>query len=324
MKILVSTVPFADLDPRPLDVLKEAGAEVVINPLNRKLTESDLEALIGDYEVLIAGTEPISETVLEKANRLRLIVRVGIGLDSVDLRAARKRDILVSYTPDAPSPAVAELTIGLMIDLLRSTHVSNLRMHKGEWYRYFGRRLSEVTIGVIGAGRIGRRVIKHLRGFNCSKILVNDIDTEITLPYHPNCTPEKATKKQIYKEAEIISLHIPLTSETRDLIAREELSQMRRDALIINTSRGGIVNEKDLFEALERQQIGGAAIDVFEQEPYTGNLATLEACLLTAHMGSMSVDCRTQMEVEACEEVARFIKGERLVSEVPDAEYNRD
>ena len=324
MKILVSTVPFADIDPRPLEVLQEAGAEVVINPLNRKLTESDLEALIGDYEVLIAGTEPISETVLEKANRLKLIVRVGIGLDSVDLRAAQKRDILVSYTPDAPSPAVAELTIGLMIDLLRSTHVSNLRMHKGEWYRYFGRRLSEVTIGVIGAGRIGSRVIKHLRGFNCRKILVNDIDTQISLPYHPNCTPEKATKKKIYQEAEIISLHIPLTSETQGLIAREQLSQMRRDALIINTSRGGIVNETDLFEALEKQRIGGAAIDVFEQEPYTGNLATLETCLLTAHMGSMSVDCRTQMEVEACEEAARFVKGERLVSEVPDAEYNRD
>jgi len=324
MKILVSTVPFADIDPRPREVLQETGAQVVINPLNRKLTESDLEALIGDYEVLIAGTEPISEAVLEKANRLKLIVRVGIGLDSVDLRAVHKRGILMSYTPDAPSPAVAELTIGLMMDLLRSTHVSNLRMHKGEWYRYFGRRLSEVTIGVIGAGRIGSRVIKHLRGFNCSRILVNDIDTQISLPYHPNCTPEKATKERIYKEAEIISLHIPLTSETRGLIAREELSQMRRDALIINTSRGGIVNEKDLFEALEGQQIGGAAIDVFEQEPYTGNLATLETCLLTAHMGSMSVDCRTQMEVEACEEVARFIKGERLVSEVPDAEYNRD
>ena len=322
MKIFVSTVPFADVDPRPREALRGAGAELVINPLNRKLTESDLEALIGDYEILIAGTEPISESVLEKANRLKLIVRVGIGLDSVDLRAARKRDILVSYTPDAPSPAVAELTIGLMIDLLRSTHVSNLRMHKGEWYRYFGRRLSEVIIGVIGAGRIGSRVIKHLRGFNCRQILVNDIDTQISLPYHPTCTLERATKEQIYQEAEVISLHVPLTPKTRSLISEKELGQMRPDALLINTSRGGIVNEQDLFEALKKQQIGGAAIDVFEQEPYTGNLSTLENCLLTAHMGSMSVDCRTQMEIEACQEAVRFIKGEPLESLVPDAEYN--
>ena len=118
MRVLVSTIPFGLRNETPLRLLADAGAEVVINPLGRKFTEQDLVGLISDTDVLVAGTEPITEMVLSKANRLKLIVRVGIGLDSVDLGAARERGIVVSYTPDAPSPAVAELTIGLMIDLL--------------------------------------------------------------------------------------------------------------------------------------------------------------------------------------------------------------
>ena len=321
MRVLVSTIPFGLRDETPLRLLADAGAEVAINPLGRKFTEQDLVGLISDIDVLVAGTEPITEVVLSKANRLKLIVRVGIGLDSVDLGAARERGIVVSYTPDAPSPAVAELTIGLMIDLLRSSHISNLRMRKGDWYRYFGRRVSEVTIGIIGAGRIGSRVIKHLGGFECRRILVNDLDAGIVFPDHPTCTIERVSKAEIYSEAEVISLHVPLTSKTRGLISEKEFKQMRSDALLINTSRGGIVHENDLFEALESNRISGAAIDVFEEEPYSGKLAMLDNCLLTAHMGSMSVDCRAQMEIEATREVARFLTNEPLESRVPDSEY---
>ena len=322
MRTLVTTIPFADKDPRALQSLERAGAEVVINPLGRKLTEADLAGMIAGFEVLIAGTEPITENVIEKASQLKLIVRVGIGLDSVDLLAARWRNIAVSYTPDAPSPAVAELTIGLMIDLLRSAHISNLRMHQGKWYRYFGRRLSRATIGIIGLGRIGNRVISHLSGFKCSRIMVNDVDPDVSTPHHPTCQVERTDKESIYREADIISLHVPLTPKTRDLITRKEMACMKSGTLLINTARGGIINEPDLCQALKSGHLGGAAIDVFEQEPYDGPLAGLDACLLTAHMGSMSVDCRTQMEIEASAEAARFIRNETLQSLVPAAEYD--
>ncbi len=322
MRVLITTIPFADKDAQPLHILEQAGAEVIINPLGRKLTEADLAEIIVDVDILIAGTEPITEAVLERAAQLKLIARVGIGLDSVDLHAARERGITVSYTPDAPSPAVAELTIGLMVDLLRSVHVSNLRMHQGQWYRYFGRRLSEVTIGIIGVGRIGARVISHLAGFECKRILVNDIDPDVSTPSHPTCAVERTDKETIYREADIISLHVPLTAKTRDLISHEEIARMKPGTLLINTARGGIINELDLCQALGSGHLGGAAIDVFEQEPYNGKLASLDACLLTAHMGSMSVDCRTQMEVEASTEAARFIRGEALQSPVPQAEYD--
>jgi D-3-phosphoglycerate dehydrogenase len=165
---------------------------------------------------LIAGTEPITEKVMKRASKLKLISRVGIGLDSVDLLSAQKRGIKVSYTPDAPAPAVSELTLGLMLCLLRSVHVSNSQIHKGNWYRYFGRRLEEVTVGIIGVGRIGTRVIKLLKGFSTSKILVNDIfpnselDSEFKL--------EWTSKEKIYQDSDIISLHLPLTHLTKNMI----------------------------------------------------------------------------------------------------------
>jgi len=322
MNILVSTIPFGEIDPRPLEMLKRAGAKVTINPLGRKLRESDLVDIIPDFDVLIAGTELISSNVLEKAERLKLIARVGIGLDSVDLGAARARGIRVCYTPDAPSPAVAELTIALMIDLLRLVQVSSYRMRQGEWYRYLGRRLSEVTIGIIGVGRIGGRVIDHLAGFDCKRILINDIDSAVVIPRHPTCTTEHVDKAMIYREADIISLHVPLTTQTRNLVTKNEIVRMKPGTLLINTARGGIINEQDLFDALQSGHLGGAAIDVFEQEPYNGNLVSLDQCLLTAHMGSMSVDCRARMEIEAAEEAVQFIRGDPLKSQVPQEEYD--
>ena len=319
MKVLITTVPFADKDRFPLDLLESSGIEYLINPLNRKLTEEELVEMVSDFDVIIAGTEPITDFVMSQAKNLRMISRVGIGLDSVDLLAAEKKGITVSYTPDAPAPAVAELTVGMMLTLLRSAHVSNTQMHHGDWFRYFGKRLSEVTIGVIGVGRIGAGILNHFKGFNISKVLVNDILPE-PVP-NLNYNIEWVEKEQIYKEADIITLHLPLTNHTKNMIRKEQLYSMKTDAIIINTSRGGIINETDLYDVMQSGHLSGAAIDVFEQEPYNGQLCEIERCLLTAHMGSMSVDCRTRMEVEATEEAVRFLTNNPLESTVPIEEY---
>ena len=304
----------------PLDLLENAGIEFLINPYNKKITEDQLADIVTDFDVIIAGTEPITEKVMKCASNLKLISRVGIGLDSVDLLAAQKRGIKVSYTPDAPAPAVAELTLGIMLSLLRSLHVSNAQMHQGQWYRHFGRRLKEVTVGIIGVGRIGTRVLRLMKGFGTSKILVNDImpDRELDSEFKLEWT----SKENIYKEADIISLHIPLTCLTKNLIRKEDLLKIRPDAFLINTSRGGIINEVDLYEVLKSGHLSGAAIDVFEREPYEGPLREVERCLLTAHMGSMSVDCRTRMEIESTEEAIRFLTGKALESEAPQEEYD--
>jgi D-3-phosphoglycerate dehydrogenase len=317
---LITTVPFGAHNRLPLELLSYAGIDYVINPLGRRLKEEELADMVGDVEVLIAGTEPITEKVFARAPKLKLVSRVGIGLDNVDLHAAEKRGIKVAYTPDAPAPAVAELTVGLMLSLLRSVHVANLKMHAGEWHRHFGRRIGEVTVGVIGTGRVGSRVLRRIVPFGTPRVLVNDLSPNPKLV--PELKLEWVTKEEIYQNADLITLHLPLTKLTRNMIRREQLMQMKPDALLINTARGGIVNEEDLLEVLRAGHLAGAALDVFTHEPYSGGLCQIERCLLTSHMGSMSIDCRTRMEIEATEEAVRFLKGQPLRSPVPRDEYD--
>ena len=244
MKALITTIPFGDKNRLPLDMLEEAGVEYLINPIGKKLTEDQLADMVTDFDIIIAGTEPITEYVMSRAKNLKMISRVGIGLDSVDLLAAEKRGIKVSYTPDAPSPAVSELTIGMIITLLRSVHLSNMQMHKGIWNRYFGKRISNTTIGIIGLGRIGMKVLNQISAFGTPRLLVNDLNYNHDLSHIPNI--DIVSKEKIYKEADVISLHLPLTATTKNMICRKELEMMKSDSSIINTSRGGIINEKDL------------------------------------------------------------------------------
>ena len=317
-KVLVTTVPFADKNSLPLELLEKAGIDYQINPIGRRLKEDELANMISDFDALIAGTEPITEKVMANGENLKLISRVGIGLDNVNLLAAERRGIQVSYTPDAPAPAVAELTVGLMLTLIRHVHTANIQMHQGLWRRYFGSRISEITIGIVGVGRIGQDVIKRLAAFKPYQILVNDINPTIEFSSMPWI--EAATKAEIYQQADVISLHVPLTAQTKNMIRYDHLKAMKKDAFIINTSRGGIINERDLASTLNEGHLAGAAIDVFEQEPYYGELQNIERCLLTSHMGSMSVDCRTRMEIEATMEVVRILTGQPLENVVPQEE----
>jgi D-3-phosphoglycerate dehydrogenase len=306
-KVLITTVPFAENDTLPLNLLDNAGVEYVINPLGRKLVEDELVKMAQGYDAIIAGTEPLSAKVLASADSLKLISRVGIGLDSVDLKAAHDRGINVCYTPDAPAPAVAELTLGVILSLLRSIHLADRMMHEGAWKRFFGYRISEVTFGIMGLGRIGTRVLKFLEGMGAQNVLLNDLNESIELDSSINL--RWVDKKTLYAESDVLTLHVPLTDKTHNIIAREELLLMKENAYLVNTARGGIVNEADLYDVMVKGHLAGAAIDVFEQEPYTGNLREIDRCILTSHMGSMSQDCRARMEVEATQEIVNFFSG---------------
>lgn len=318
-RVLITTVPFGAHNRLPIDLLESVDVDFEINPLGRRLREDELADMVESTEILIAGTEPITARVMDAAPNLRLISRVGIGLDNVDLIAARERGISVSYTPEAPAPAVAELTMGLILTLLRGTHVANLQMHRGEWERYMGRRIPEVTVGVIGTGRIGGRVLRRLPVFGSPRVLVNDLSPDTTLV--PELKLEWVGKETIYREADVITLHLPMTRQTRNMIRTEQLMLMKPDALLINTSRGGIINEEDLHQALSQGHLGGAAIDAFVEEPYSGPLSDIDRLVMTCHMGSMSVDCRSRMEIEATEEALRYIRGLPPLSAVPEDEY---
>ena len=318
-KVLITTVPFAKTNRLALDMLDKANLNYSMNPYDRKLTSDELQEMIPEYDAVIAGTEEINKEVINSATNLKIISRVGVGLDSVNLNAAKSKNIIVTYTPDAPAPAVAELAIGNMLTLLRGVHISNLMMHDKKWERIFGRRIPEVTIGIIGAGRIGGMVLRRLSALGAKRVLVNDISPKENIA--PNLQIDWVEKETIYKESDVISLHVPLTDSTRNMITEKESKMMKDDSLIINTARGGIINESDLENALYSKIIGGAAIDCFNEEPYNGTLTEIESCLLTSHMGSMSIDCRNRMEIEATEEVVRYFSGCELKNIVPDSEY---
>ena len=319
-RVLITGAPFAAIDRDPLRVLEEQRIPYSINPTGRRLTEHELIELIGPYEVLVASTEPITERVLDAASsNLRLIARVGIGLDNVPLEAARTRGIAVAYTPDAPTAAVAELTMAQILALLRHTAAADRDMRQGVWHRRIGRSLSHMTVGVIGAGRVGRNVIRKLRNWGASRILANDLLTDPHFSEETGC--HWVEVERILQEADILTLHVPLTKVTQGMIGEDELSSMKPDAILINTSRGGIVDEAALAEALRRRPQFSAAVDVFVDEPYSGELLTLQNCLLSCHMGAATRDTRLRMEMEAIEEVVRYFRNESLRNPVPEYEY---
>jgi D-3-phosphoglycerate dehydrogenase len=317
-RVLVTTHPFGEIDRDPIELLETEGIPFTPNPFQRRLREEELADMIEPYEALIAGTEPITEAVLSKAINLRLIARVGIGLDSVALRAARSRGIAVTYTPSAPSPAVAELAMAQMLALLRKTQSVNREIRDGAWHRRIGRRLGLMTVGIIGVGRIGKLIIGHLRNWS-PRILANDLIRDSEFSKHSGCVWTDVDT--IYRDADIISLHVPLTARTRRMIGKRELDMMKPDAILINTARGELVDEAALADTLRSRPAFSAALDVFEEEPYTGELATLDNCILSAHMGSATRDCRLRMELEAAQEVVRYFRNEPFAIPVPEEEY---
>jgi D-3-phosphoglycerate dehydrogenase len=297
-----------------MQIVKENGFELSKNEHGRKITSPELAEDIGDAEILIAGTEKITEEVLQKAPNLKLISRVGIGLDGIDFDLCKRYGIRVAYTPDAPTMAVAELCVGMILDLARkiTTTNNNLKQH-GLWQRHMGTLLYGKTVGIFGMGRIGKSLVHLLNAFNV-KFLVHDIDPD--LAFGRLYDVSFVSKEEVLAHSDIISVNLPLKADTLNYITRDELSRMKNNALLINTARGGIVNESDLYDVLKHGTIAAAAVDVFEEEPYTGNLRELENCLLTCHMGASTIDSRTDMEVQALEEAVRYKNGLPLKNEV--------
>ena len=314
-RVLITAVPFGEIDPGCLDLLREAGVECIRNPHGRRLTEPELVSLVADVDGVIAGTEPITRAVMQAGRRLRLISRVGAGLDSVDLPAARDHGVAVAYTPEAPADAVAELAIGLALSLLRGVHRAHAAIRGGVWTRLPGRRLGAVTAGVIGVGRIGSRVVRLLSAFG-ARVLANDLRPAALAE-----AVEWVDKPTLFREADVVTLHVPLTPSTRGLVGPGQLAAMRPGAVLVNTSRGGVVDEAALAHALRTGRLAGAAIDTFVEEPYRGELVEVETCLMTAHMGSMAADCRLRMEQGAARNVVAFLRGEPLREPVPESEY---
>ena len=313
-RILITTSSFGAGSPSATGLLEKAGLVVEGNPHKRTLTEKEVLDLLIQHRPagMIAGLEPLTASVLEQsASFLRVISRCGVGLDNVDLEAAKARNIAVCSTPDGPSSAVAELTLGLMLGLLRNITVSDRAVRAGEWKKPLGYLIEELTIGVIGLGRIGKRVAHLCRSFG-GKVLGSDIAPNLDWAAQNQVALVK--REDLLASADVVTLHLPYaTGELHHFIDAEHLRKMKRGAYLINTSRGGLIDEAALGEALKRGHLAGAAIDTFEREPYDGPLRAAGSVILTPHVGSYARAARIRMEQEAAVNVIVALRKARVL-----------
>jgi D-3-phosphoglycerate dehydrogenase / 2-oxoglutarate reductase len=290
-RILLGPSSFAETDQTPLNRLIAAGYEVIDNPYKRKLTKTELlELLAPDVIGIVAGLEPLDREVLQRSN-LRVVSRVGSGVSNVDLAAARELGIEVCSTPYGPTAAVAELTIGALLGLLRMIPLMDQALHNGKWVKKVGVQLEGKTVAIVGFGRIGRRVAELLAPFRV-KILVVDphVPADARGDFIGLPLPEAL------RIADIISLH---SSGEECLIGEREFEIMKAGVFILNVARGSVMAEDALVKALENGKVAGAWLDTFRNEPYSGPLCKFPNVVLTPHVGSYTLECRKQMETEA-------------------------
>lgn len=295
-KILIGPSSFAALDSSPLDLLFKNGFEVIDNPYKRKLTKGELFELLSDDVIgLVAGLEPLDREVLKKSS-LEVISRVGSGLSNIDLGAAEDLGIKVCYTPYGPTTAVAELTVGVILSMIRMVPRMDRALHQGKWQKMIGSQLKGKTVLIIGLGRIGCKVAELLSPFKVNVIAVD--------PYLDSCPVDGKLMSlaDALPLADIITIH---SSGEDCLIGDKEFLLMKKGVYLVNAARGGLVSEQALIRALEEERVAGAWLDSFDQEPYQGPLVDFEQVVLTPHIGSYTFECRQQMESEAVENLIK-------------------
>jgi len=306
-KVLITPRSFEHIKDKFLELLKDAEIEVVMNPYGRVIKEDEMVELIKDMDGIIVGIDPITKRVIDNASKLKVISKYGVGVDNIDLESAKERNIVVTNTPNANSNAVAELTVGLIISVLRNIPLSDRRVREKKWDRFIGYELYGKTLGVIGTGSIGKRVIKLLRGFDLN-ILCYDKFPDYEWAEKENV--KYVNFDELLKRSDIITIHIPLTEETRHLISERELSLMKKTAVIINTSRGGIINERDLYKFLKEGKIYGAGLDVLEDEPPQNSpLIELDNVVITSHIGAHTQESIENMAFIAIDNLISVLKG---------------
>ena len=300
-RVLVATRSFGSTSSKPWDVLAEAGCEVVKADMKGEMSEERLIELLADIDGAIVGVVPVTAHVLESAPRLKVISMHGVGVDHVDLPAAAKLGIVIANCPGANDQAVADLAIGLMIAIARQIPIADLALRQEKWGRYTGSELWNKRLGLVGYGRIGRGVAKRALGF--------DMDVLVFDPYVPADQAglpgvRFTSLEEVITSADFLSLHAALTNETRSMIGEAQLRNMKPSAFLVNTARGGLVDEAALYQALNQKWIAGAALDVFIEEPPAGSpLLGLENLVVTPHIGAHTQEAIERMGVMAAQNV---------------------
>lgn len=293
-RTLAITTSGFDMANPLLAKFEENGWNVVRNPYGRKMTEDEVLDLLltNAVEAMVAGVEPLTREVFAQNPQLRMISRCGSGFDSIDIEAATEAGLSLYRTPDAPAEAVAELTISLAIAVLRRVGEADRLVRSGEWHALMGRSYGRSRIGIAGLGHVGSRVAA------VSRVLGAEVG--YTDSYVDNDEYLRFDDIEALAEwADVLTIHLPRDETTHHTVNADVLAALGHEGVVINTARGGLIDEEALYASLTEGRIAGAALDVYETEPYSGPLATLPNVMLTCHMGSYARQVRSAMESEA-------------------------
>jgi D-3-phosphoglycerate dehydrogenase len=312
MKILVTPTSFkADSTGPGMNLLRqfarEHNGELVFNPTGKPLIEDELIPLIKDCEGYIAGLDFVTEKVIDACTSLKVISRYGAGVDRVDLAAAKERGIAVCNTPGANAQAVADLTLALILCVARRIPMLDRKTKEGQWVRSNGIELYGKTIGILGLGAIGKGVAKRAQGFS---MRVLAYDPFINRQYALENNIEVSGFEGVIGNADVICLHLPLTGETRYIISDAVMRRMKKGVILINTARGGLIDENAACEHLKSGQIGGLGLDVYEEEPPgMSPLFEMDNVVLTPHTASHTVEATANMANMAVQNLIHILSG---------------
>ncbi|MBM3905803.1 MAG: 3-phosphoglycerate dehydrogenase [Thaumarchaeota archaeon] len=290
------------------NTLQKNGLAVTYEP---QITPEELAKKIGDYEIVIVRSRTtITKDLVEKATKCKILARVGVGLDNIDTDAAKAKNIRVINAVEGAMNAVAELVIGLMLAMARDIPRADREMRNNNWIKkeLMGTELAGKYLGIVGLGNIGKRLARMARALN-----MNIIGFDV-VPIDPEFAKEvglmKADLDTLLQSADYVSLHVPLLDSTKNLINAQRMASMKKTARIINTSRGGTVDEIALYEALKAGNLGGAALDVFEKEPAIGNkLINLPNFIATPHIGAQTKEAQSLAATVIAEKVIQILRG---------------
>jgi phosphoglycerate dehydrogenase-like enzyme len=290
-RTVVVTYPAFDLgDPRTAGVLRSAGLEIRHVPRVGERSREEVIAFMADASAGIVSTDPFDRDVFAACPLLRVLARVGVGVDTIDLEAATDAGVAVTTTPGLITNTVADHTLALILACVRRVVDNDASVRRGEWDRggrLIGGELSGSTVGIVGLGAIGRAVARRLAGFGV-RILGYDVaDLEVA-------DVRQVGLDELLRSSDVVTLHVPLGHHTRNLIGRREFALMRPGAVLINAARGGVVDEQALVEALREERLAGAGLDVFEREPPRSELFELSRVVLSPHVAGISVAAQQQ------------------------------
>lgn len=290
------------------DILQKNGLKITYEP---EITPDQIKEKIGNFDIVVVRSRTkITKEMIDRANKCKIIARVGVGLDNIDVGAAKTKEIRVINAVEGAMNAVAELVLGLMLSLAREIPRADREIRNGNWLKkeLMGTELSGKYLGIVGLGNIGKKLAKHAKALNMNIIgydvipIPDDFSREVGLI--------KADLDTLISSADYISFHVPFTESTHHLVNSQLIAKMKKNACLINTSRGEIIDENALYDALKEGKIAGAALDVFESEPATGNkLATLPNVICTPHIGAQTKEAQALAANVIAEKIIMILRG---------------